>query len=210
MIKSKIVILVLLLFCVTITNAQTETKPREKLLTEAKKHINDLKQGVLLIKVPTGRNKLAAMSLRASTEQIKEYKKELKEENDSLFLMFNKHYNFSKHLFFYDTDMNKVLKGDYENTFINSTGEKIKVDSVLNSKTPVYILETERIYFETQNSSSTGFVVQDKNLNYLKDPFPYYIMRFGSFDVLRKPFSIMVIRLNEKLETFYTEYGTRY
>lgn len=176
---------------------------------EATRHIDALKSGTLIVRISSGQKKRAAMQLRASKAQLKKFKSELYIENKELVEAFLSIYTFSKVLFIYDNDTDLLLSETKPNVFVNPKTLKVDKSITLNEKEPYYILETERIYFETQNSSSTGFVVLDKDLNYLKDPFPYYIMRMEGF-ITQKSITVMVEKLEKKLTEFYAMYGTKY
>lgn len=176
---------------------------------EATRHIDALKSGTLIVRISSGQKKRAAMQLRASKAQLKKFKSELYIENKELVEAFLSIYTFSKVLFIYDNDTDLLLNETKPNVFVNPKTLKVDKSITLNEKEPYYILETERIYFETQNSSSTGFVVLDKDLNYLKDPFPYYIMRMEGF-ITQKSITVMVEKLEKKLTEFYAMYGTKY
>lgn len=174
----------------------------------ATKHIDAIKSGTLVVRISSGQKKRAAMQLRASKAQIKKYKSELFIENKELVEAFLSGYTFSKVLFIYDTDTDVLLSEQAPNVFVNPKTLKVDKTITMNSDRPFYILETERIYFETQNSSSTGFVILDDKLNYLKDPFPYYIMRMEGF-VAERSTAIMVEKLEKRFTEFYVKFGTK-
>jgi len=176
---------------------------------EATKHIDALKSGTLVVRISSGQKKRAAMQLRASKAQIKKYKSELFAENKELVEAFLSGYTFSKVLFIYDTDTDRLLSELKPNVFVNPKTLKVDNTITLNTDLPYYILETERIYFETQNSSSSGFVVLDNKLNYLKDPFPYYIIKMDGF-ITERSSAFMVEKLEKNLTEFYANYGTKY
>lgn len=176
---------------------------------EATRHIDALKSGTLIVRINSGQKKSAAMKLRASKAQMKKFQTELYIENKELVEAFLSSYSFSKVLFIYDNDTDILLSSTNPKVFVNPKTLKVDRTITIAENEPFYILETERIYFETQNSSSTGFVVLDKDLNYLKDPFPYYIMKMEGF-ITEKEVATMVEKLENKLTEFYAMYGTKY
>lgn len=177
---------------------------------EAAKHIDLLKSGTLVVRLSSGEKKLAALKLRGTQEQMNEYMLEVHIENKAIIDAFKEKFDFCEVRYTYDKDIEHLLRNPSNALLIDTATLEVDSSLSMDVEKPFYILGTSRIYFETQNASSSGFVIMDKNLNYLEDPFPYYVMSFeGMGPMARTPF-IMVEALMKKLTDFYATYGSKY
>ncbi|MFT6845979.1 MAG: hypothetical protein ACJAUV_002179 [Flavobacteriales bacterium] len=212
----RIKIISLLLCIVTISSYAQVPHESAKSTSQSKneaiasRYISSLREGTLIVRISYGSNKKAALKVKGHTKKLIAYTQELEYDNSLLIAAFLGKYTFSKVLFFYDKNIDKILNREWKHLFLNT--KTLKIDSTIefNEKAPYYILGTESIYFELQNSSSSGLVVMDKDLTYLKEPFPYYVISMGDAGPLAKSIEFQVIKLNDQFLEFYAMYGTKY
>ncbi len=198
-------------------NYEPETYSRE----QAREDIVALKQGWLIVRLPTFRKKLEVINKRladpdtnlATKGRLIKTKKEIKAERDTirrnLRLTFNKHYRFSKLAFIDDSCTLKLKYGDTAGCLRDKWHEldpNIKIGDQ-----PFYFAR----YGETSYETTTGvyaIVLTDRNFKDLGKPFPYYSRaeleeQEGIMKRVRKIFGKKrhdpAQKLNRKLFQFY-------
>ena len=173
----------------------------------AYKHIQDLKEGVVLIRLHTDAAIVAQMKKMHQNKLLKSKLQEIETRNKEIYMAFNSGYTFTQVYFFYGTDSKKVLDKDYNNIFI---GKDLKIDTliVLPSNKPIYVIDVGDIYFESFGGHFDGMMVLEKDLTPLKKPFPYYVRRRSGMPILKRSYLDMVLILQNELEGFYKEAST--
>ena len=178
--------------------SQYEAKPI------AYKHIQNLKNGVVLVRMHTDDAIVAQMKKMHENKSLKAKLKEIEDRNKEIYAAFKSGYTFTPVYFFYGRDSKKVMDKNYANIFI---GDELKIDSsiVLPANKPVYIVDVGDIYFEAFGGHFDGMIVMDHTISPLTRPFPYYVRRRSGMVILKRTYLEMVLILQTKLEDFYKE-----
>ena len=167
----------------------------------ATEHINDLKEGVILVRLSSDRKKIRTLkdglansnTAKDSAYYVKQlevaYKRRDKYTGDIVEAM-GSHWNFCDYAFFMDYDTERALK----------KGEGLLQSSLtapyeLPPNVPVYVLTTG----STPNKNLRGFVILTGGLNEIPLPFPNNVPQSRAF---RKT-SRFIGQLNGKLWTYY-------
>ncbi|MCI5054993.1 MAG: hypothetical protein MRY83_02730 [Flavobacteriales bacterium] len=174
-----------------------DAQSRKERETKAYYEINQLKRGALLIRLATKRNKIDALRKAGYTKKAEAIEEEQKNLNLELITAFRNEYTFSDLHFFYSNFTSDILSGNYENTFLDDSLNPISVDLTSDtffigeygfveadtntySSQPYYDANEKRMkevkYGDTRLGIS-AFVVRDKNLYQLRDPFPFFVKR---------------------------------
>lgn len=146
-------------------------------------HIIALKEGTLIIKLPTHTTKLNAMRELADDPEvyperrerlkklIAETEADAQQFNENMTMAFDSNYTFSKVLFTYDYHYDRLKAGEMEGIFLNKNLEKDP--SIKIEEGPYYILR----FGSSQREGSYGvdaMVVMTDQMKDLSAPFPYY------------------------------------
>lgn len=183
------------LFLTPSIHCQTDFDVKKQRSQEA---IKALKEGVLVVRLPSKRNKIKALKevLMDKTIDVS-YKRRTKklldktiEERDTygkeMIAAFEEYYNFSKYLFIYDTAANHLVKGDFENIFLDKDLQPLANTTLENEN--YYVLRNGT----TDPSNTAGveaLVVADADNVDLEKPFPYYVRRTDFATMLSRIFS---------------------
>jgi hypothetical protein len=160
----------------------------------AKQHAKNIKDGVLLVRLYTATYKTNALLERGKEDDAVRTQREQYYINREMYIAFKATYKFSPVYFFYNTDSEKVKKGEFEGILLN---EKLYPDSSIKINPSHYYIA------EMDNTPGTGLyalVVKDNNFEFLEKPFPYYVKRFNVFPYFRRNKVQMVKKLNKKLK----------
>ncbi len=227
----KIRILVFFFFCLSGLVPSLQAQVAEVIdhmerATVATDQIYDLRQGTLVVKLPTKRNNIKAIDKALSSDKLREKTKiKLLKKREAIIaectrinLQITKavtdHYQFSNYRFIPDTASTQLKNGVSRGYFLNTQGELDDSISIDLDK-PVFFLRFGVMSSPTTNRSE-GFVVTDHKGNTLQKPFPYFIKSkyppfssavafFGNGDVLFPNFQAMALKFNQKLTKFYAK-----
>jgi len=102
----------------------------------AEKHIENLKSGVLLIKLNTQSRRINARIKAGKIEKAEKLRTEVEKEHKEIMAAFEKHYEFSDYYFFYSDDSDAVLMDkDYSLLFTSADRKNvIPVEFAENSR----------------------------------------------------------------------------
>jgi hypothetical protein len=180
-----------LLFWVTnISFAQTQTVLNnydalslEERTERSIKAINDLKDGVLVVRLKTGSNKIQTLQRVANSPDISEKERlrlesmmlneaeNISKENTWLHNAFTEKYNFSEVLYFFDTSSVLLKNGVQSGYFLN---EKLEVDPSVSLNNRPFLVAFYGASSSAYKSSQEGLVVLDEHFIELSEPFPHY------------------------------------
>lgn len=212
--------LLALLMCYSTTNLSAQTdEMRPK--TEAKTAIQDLKKGVLIVRLPSHAKKIAAMEdlmknkkvSKSNKENLKKQitltKKETQLRNLAIVKGFKTAYDFSDVLFIYDHNTKAIQEGQATGVFLD---KRLKVDESLDLNNRSYLFAR---FGKTDVNTTTGvegIIITDKNLVDLGKPFPAYVREGGFRFLVDKAFDKknadkrnmprMVEKLNKNLKRY--------
>lgn len=189
-------------------------------------HVRRLRQGILIVRLPSNHRKIEAYqelidggNLKEGEQQRLERQKavtleETREFNRLVMEAFAREYNFSAVQFTLDTSTAHLLSGNRHGFFLN---DSLEIDPDIQREPGTgYILRIG----STDYANSTGIeamIIADDELNDLKAPFPYY-SRLHHFSAVmgsifpaekqrEKDIRRTVRKLNRGLNSFYLKTG---
>ncbi|MDZ4682657.1 MAG: hypothetical protein SH848_20250 [Saprospiraceae bacterium] len=216
----KLSILALLLSLPCFLNAQPEDAgwSRRKAFESAKA----LKEGVLVVCLPSNNNKIKALSALLDNPQVNENEKkrirkqltttesESRSDNLTTIVAFRQEYRFSEVYFTYDTAITQLRKGIPDGYFLN---DALETDPGVSLTGKTWFVLRMGYTDATQNSGAEAFILSDSSLNELQPPFPaavrldnlsYLINRALAPEIAaRKRMTKAARKLQEKLSDFY-------
>ncbi|MCB0568565.1 MAG: hypothetical protein KDC66_02325 [Phaeodactylibacter sp.] len=192
--------------------------------SRAVESINQLKAGTLLVRLPSQQAKIDAMQqVMASSNTSEAARDRLKSQiettitnqrvfNLNMVQAFQEAYDFSKALFFYDTNTSRLKSGDQSGIFLDNNLEADP--SIRPGDGPFFILH----FGSTSSETSDGveaMIILDSQFERLEKPFPFYqrLNDFSAFigSFLPKPNQKtedalrIVGKLNKKLHTYFQQ-----
>ncbi|MFM9949833.1 MAG: hypothetical protein ACKV1O_17995 [Saprospiraceae bacterium] len=216
--KRSILALLLLLPC--FLNAQPEgaTWTRRQAFEAAKA----LKEGVLVVCLPSNNKKIKALSALLDNPQVNENEKmrirkqlettesESRSDNLTTITAFRQEYRFSEVYFAYDTAIVQLRKGINDGHFLN---DALETDPKVSLAGKNWFVLRIGYTDATQSSGAEAFILSDSSLNELQPPFPaavrldnlgYLINKTLAPEIAsRKRMTKAVRKLQEKLGEFY-------
>ncbi len=154
----------------------------------SQKAIEELKNGVLIVKLPGNNKKISELERLSQSSEVDEgRKKKLKKQlaatknetiqlNKWLMEAFLSEYKFSDMLFMFDTSFHFFKEGLKNGYFLN---QNLEVDTAIHlDQRPIYFVRLGH----TDSSEGLGIealVIADSSFEDMKSPFPYYAMVNG-------------------------------
>ncbi|MEO9258039.1 MAG: hypothetical protein ABI207_06630 [Crocinitomicaceae bacterium] len=143
---------------------------------------------------------------------VQQYEAEEKEKQDNLMKAFRENYTFSKVLFFYSHDKEKIKNNDFSSVkFYTDSNQLVSNDTIDFSH--FFIGEVSRIEIDssiytdekgvehkTPNYSFSALIVRDRNFVQLGNPFPYYVRTMEGMPLLQKKSYRLIASFQNKLE----------
>ncbi len=209
-----------LLLCLSFkTNAQELSRIERRAI--AAQAITDLKDGVLVLRLKSKKNKITKIeelmaSPRVSENEKNKLRRELERtidernrDNLSLTFAFDKNYKFSDIYYIYDTASVSLKNGQRSGIFLNKNLELDASISIPEGK--FFVIRTGT----TDNSVTTGveaLVIMDQNFKDLTRPFPYYVRVnsigrlftriFNHRNLVKKDSNDIVLKLEKNLRKY--------
>lgn len=214
----------LALFCVNLIHAQTDAgqgnPTREARKERAYAAIQNLKEGVLVVRLQSNARKIKALeALTTDSDNAKATRAkklleqtiaETRSNNRAIQAAFRENYTFSKVQWMYDTEVTMLANGATSGFLLD---DSLEVDQAIQLASPAFL--TLRIGY-TDPSVTTGaesMIFTDQRLEDLTDPFPYaFILNPVNFALNKildpqKAFQNnirkQVARINKKLKQYY-------
>ena len=189
--------------CLHVQVAAQFTLKSEEALQEAVRHIQQMHNGAVLIRLHTQEHAIRYYHERGDYDSEARIRDKQREINTEIALAFRSVFDFSKIYFFYSHHSDKVDQGELDaGYFLNEDLEEdpsIKLDSAL----PVYVIDLGDVFFDTFGSSMKGLVVMNQSFEPLKRPFPYLVRKRSGLKILERSVLDVVTKLNENLNVFY-------
>jgi len=191
---------------------------------KAAEHIIALRNGTLLMLLPTKHKNISAINKALSQEGLsskstkrlnKKRNKIVKNQqkaNETIVETMWNHYEFSNFRILYDTAMVHVLAGEGQGHFLN---DQLELDPsiTLDSNNPIYSVRFgQGSVSETNNFE--GFIIRDSENEQPPKPFPYYVKAkyppssvfaafIGKAADVSPNFKKMILQLNSRLTNYY-------
>lgn len=177
---------------------ESEASRPKYLRQQARVNLKRLREGTLLVRLKTDENKIAAFIKKGKKEQAEQTERIRRDLNLRIVDAFNKHYTFSKVVFFYSSDSKKVTEQQFGGIFLNNKLERdpdisvdtnkgyyigeidvLEADTAKHADMPYWDPNTKKIehtYYGSQSDySRSALVIRDKHFIQLRRPFPYYV-----------------------------------
>lgn len=205
---------------------KTNSAYRKAMKAKAKKDIQLLKNGVLLVRIHGRSQEINYYKKYNNFKAAQNIENQTREFNKELIKAFKQGFNFCPVYFFEDTFSMQVLNGNLDK-IIFYTDSLVQDTSIRVTNSTYYIAELgvtegdtsayrsdyyidsdeegtgkEKRLYKEENLNVTAFVIRDKSFVMLHEPFPYYSKIFGknpSFVRMRKKIYLW----NMDLEAFF-------
>lgn len=177
-------------FVLPILGQEEENQSYRERKDKAEADIKKLKEGVLIIRLPSQRNKIEMLQelldggkLEEKTEKrirerLEGTKAKTESFNKSMMTAFYEKYRFSDFLFMLDTASVQLKNGTRQGIFLN---KELTIDPSLSlDDRPYFVLRFGTTY-SGRGQSIDAMVLMDQTQDDLTLPFPYYV-RIHNFD----------------------------
>ncbi len=226
-------ILVIILFFIAFEGQTQEAQVHKKRMNIRRhfknlsvQQINDLKNGVLIVRLYTKNSTISALRKNGNNKQAHEIERKQFETNQEIVNAFRQGFDFCPLYFFYSDYSANVIEQQFGRfPFLN---DSLVPDSTIILKTRNFLtadfgtidqdtsmrfdgyyydygehgLEKRSKYYGGSNMGFGALVLRSDKLVQLHKPFPYYVRTYKSL-----PFSAnsknVVKKMNHKLERFY-------
>lgn len=142
--------------------------------------LNYLKNGALLVRLQTRNPSIAALKERGMEDKALILEQEQAAENKELIRAFKQEYRFSPVYFFFNTETDQLLDGNYG--LITLVNDRLQADETISFPEGNFLI-AELSYLKYPGENRTGFhalILKDACLKQLKKPFPYFSRTFKS------------------------------
>lgn len=205
------------------SSAQKKVSLKKQRKIVAAKQINELKNGVLFVRLKTKQKTIEAMKKSGKESLAKKTAYKLKNRNLIITKSFKNYFDFCPVYFFYSSDSKHVRNNNLDSIiFLNddlSTNKSITITNptifiaefgniepnqtiTYQSTSHVPATEKRNTYNGGTNFSFKAVVIKDEMFNQLQDPFPYY-QRESSGLKEEKHIKGALLALNARLHKFY-------
>lgn len=163
----------------------------------AKERLQNLKEGMLLVRLQTSSKQIQALEERGMLQEAEAYRQKQYDENKETILAFRKVFDFCPVFFFYADDSEAIRSKALEGTIFDS-----QLEVLTNTRDlPDFFLTGE--FAETPNLKIDGFVIMDEQMLPLKSPFPFYQREHILLGIITLSKGKMIENLNTRLWDTY-------
>lgn len=126
--------------------------------------LNMLKEGTLIVRLITFKEKIEILQKAGRTEEAQEIQSEADAINKWFIKEFQRDYNFSDVVFSYGVDLKKYLDGKNPNVFLNN---ELEIDKSINVKPgPIYIFAAQ---------ATDSYYLYDRQYRRIPEPAPHAV-----------------------------------
>lgn len=188
--------------------------------------IEQLKSGVLLVRLSTRKASIRALYQAGQDAKAEELEKQVEQTNNSIIQGFKSGFDFCD-VYFFESDFsdmvrkNELDKIDFVDKSIKSGAEKnpkdvtcfvaeyanLQADTVKGTdrNKPGYGIDNQTTStYSNSNLGIPALVIKNDQFVQLTDPFPYYVRSYDSIGVVDRTPVQSVGALNKKLNKFYS------
>ncbi|NNC82931.1 MAG: hypothetical protein HKN79_05075 [Flavobacteriales bacterium] len=193
----------------------------------AKDQIQKLKNGALLVRLPTKRPSIDAMREKGLNKQADALQSKVFAQNLDIVESFRSQFDFCPVYFFYSHDSKyvrelqldsvlflnddleedesiKVVEDDYFTAeFTLLAPKQYKVKNIPDSQEKNSNYRNEAKYYGGANMRFHALIIKDEEFTQLDNPFPYYTRTLNSFFIKRKMADVVSI-MNGKLYRYHS------
>lgn len=203
--KSLIVTLFSCFFIFLGVFAQNKTAKNTEAYNAAIAHIQKLKRSVILVRLHTQENKIKHYLKYGNVQVAQQVRAEQDMKNREIVFAFRQRFNFAPVYFFYSHESDLVREKNFKEMALLNTDFEL-VDNVTIDTSKVYLIDVGDIYFPSFGSHMKGLAVLDDAFVPLKKPFPYYVRKRSGLKILERTYDQLVLKLNDNLVDFYSNY----
>ena len=185
----------------------------------AREQINQLHNGVLLVRLQTKKKSIEALKKRGQLKLAGEIKAKQESLNKEIVSAFQRNFDFCPTYFFYSNYSQEIIDKSFEEIqFLDKNllpDTKIKFDNKsfltaefgtieqdTTNRVPVNNgAEKQEQKYSGSNMGFGALIIKSEQFNQLKKPFPFYVRTYDSLPIKRKP-RVVVRKMNEKLHEF--------
>ncbi len=166
----------------------------------ATEHIEQLKNGILLVRLRTQQSKVEALKEVQKAGLAETIQKEQEAQNQRIIIAFDQFFNFCPVFFFYAKDSKLIGDRNFEGIIFNANKEVVAVSALENKL--FYIADFGNIEEPGVVTQLQGLSVRDSSFQQLQSPFPYAVS-INSFLAGENVEERTVQVFNSKLESYY-------
>ena len=166
----------------------------------AKERLNNLKSGMLLVRLQTSEKQINALEEKGMTYEAQQIRQEQYEENKEAILAFQKVFDYCPVYFFYADKSEAIRQKELDGNIFDAQLEVLTNTSDL----PKYFLTAE--FAETPNLKIDGLVIMDEQMLPLEAPFPYYQREHTLLGLISLSKGKMVDELNTRMHDLYNSW----
>jgi len=170
----------------------------------ARNHIRKLKDGLLLVRLKSRRNKIRALLEKGMQRKAAEIYWQAHQRNKTIRQALQDSFRFTQVCFFYDFATEPILNRNWREHLFKADSTAVSKRLARSTK-HFYVLDIGETFLAQDKQSFKGAVVRDSSLSVLPEPFPNKIPTRSSFAFLgiaRSP-KALIDKLDEKLWEFY-------
>lgn len=131
--------------------------------SRAVEQLKQLKNGVLIVSIPTDRQKINLLK-NTNKKQYKKVAKEIAFARENMMIAMSRFYKFSEYIFIADSSLVSFTNKNDKTHFISPTGESMET----------YDIDTSSTFFVLKDIKDYDHLfIFDKYNNYPSRPFPY-------------------------------------
>lgn len=204
---------------------------KEERIKIARQAIQDLKNGVLLVRLDFDRKEQEYYNKFDNTDAAEKVRRKAQQKNIEIIDAFKTYYKFSPVYYFDISDSRNLLEGNLDKvTFYNDSAQAdegitlsganyfiaefgyVEPDTIsyYSGSTPTPDDEENpegKKYYSSGKTSKPALVIRDKSFNQLREPFPYYV-GYAYHGSTKKRYRLPVKKLEEKLNLYYQKNST--
>lgn len=203
------------------TNMIAQELSRKERVVLAEQSIKDLKDGTLVLRLKSKRNKIEKLEELLAKSDIKEsvrsslndeLKKTIDQRNRyniSLINAFEENYSFSNIYYMYDTASVSLRNGTRSGIFLDKS---LELDSAIEIPEGAFFVAKTGTTNSTSTTGVEALVIMDDQLKDMQRPFPYYVRLnsigrlftriFNHKNLVKKDSKAVVEKLNRNLNKY--------
>jgi len=210
----KLQLLVILVFAISYSSCKSIIN-RKNTVTQ---QLNNLKSGVLFVRLPTNEGKIKKLKEIGKADKAKKEAAFSKQFQKAIFMAFEAEYDFSKIYFYYSPASKAIKNGEWEGNLYDA--KENLVSGISFEKENIFYGEFGQVHQEELTVEREGkvtkvagvggtkaFVIRNENDLQPERPFPYSVSYDGIFN---SNLNLSIRRLNNQLKRAHLKMQVRY
>lgn len=171
--------------------------------TMGEHHINQLAEGVLLVRIQDRKGTIERLEERDQYEEIEEIKERVEKRREEIIEAFSENFDFTDVLFFHASNSGEIKVRNFENTF--SADDEQENGSFIIGERPIYIAEFGEISPDDPSTSIDGLLIMDQYFSPLNTSMPSRVNKYAPITQEERSEKEMVEELDSSLQEYYEE-----